>query len=416
MTSNKARACAALFLACLILLTWNVFRDRTPPDHRDDLALFISHADILGGSNRLRHSRDPRAAEKLVLAIHYRKPGSCIPGPCQSRDHDIPYAEFPAIQMKRMSGAKTRFAEFVARTSNELDKVPLRPLTGGGFIRHHVKGIDTSPSPLRFRHRAPNAPRSHDRYGLLVLNSGADTPAQIVYTLRNFLAFTGPCWGLVVVHAPSTEALVYAALRSLQLLPPEGSGAPDAATPGACVVALDRDVSYHEFNDLLKTAGFWQDLPGEHLQMFQTDSLFLKRDGVDPFIAEGWDYVGSPWRGRQGGPAVGNGGFSLRRRQAMIDVATEWPDISGLNEDVYFVHILLYSRYWVATPQVALRYSAEQLASPDPAGAHQLADGVAASQPWATFDQMIQVHRERLAAIAQDAGRARSACALRRGP
>ncbi len=74
------------------------------------------------------------------------------------------------------------------------------------------------------------------------------------------------------------------------------------------------------------------------------------------FVREGWDFVGAPWRGVQGGPSVGNGGFSLRRRAAMLAVCREWPDPSGINEDVYFGHILLYSRFWVASVEVGWGY------------------------------------------------------------
>jgi hypothetical protein len=86
----------------------------------------------------------------------------------------------------------------------------------------------------------------------------------------------------------------------------------------------------------------------------------------------------------------------------MVDVATVWPDATGINEDVYYSHILLYSRYRVAPVEVARRFASEQLPSDDPAGAHQLSYGVAESHPWTTFERMITFHQERLLKISTE--------------
>lgn len=57
------------------------------------------------------------------------------------------------------------------------------------------------------------------------------------YSVRNFLAFTTPCWGLIVVHSPSTAAAVTTVLSKVGIGPEKGRR-------GAYVVALDQDVNY----------------------------------------------------------------------------------------------------------------------------------------------------------------------------
>lgn len=166
---------------------------------------------------------------------------------------------------------------------------------------------------------------------------------------------------------------------------------------GAHLVHLNKNPSFKEFNGLLKSERFWRALPGDYILMFQTDSLFVSFH-VDDFVNAGWAYVGAPWKGDPswGGEAVGNGGFSLRMRQAMVDVCSAWPDESGINEDIYFSYILQYSHYWVATVEVAKTFAAEQIPGENPVGVHQLDEAVARSAPWGTYEKMVTVYKERL--------------------
>lgn len=137
-------------------------------------------------------------------------------------------------------------------------------------------------------------------------------------------------------------------------------------------------------------------MPGKSLLLFQTDSLLLKANGVDPFVRAGWDYVGAPWVGGN----VGNGGLSLRNRAAMVSIAHAWPDESLLNEDLYFTHLATFAGFRIPPAALARNFSVEfDEGTPrgsDPAGAHQLTDLVVSTRPWGTYAALKATYLRRL--------------------
>jgi hypothetical protein len=120
----------------------------------------------------------------------------------------------------------------------------------------------------------------------------------------------------------------------------------------------DHFSSAQGYSRLLVSAEFYQGFPGfEFLLILQPD-VFVFRDDLPRWLAYPFDYVGAPWpdgfelrvqAGKfvlSGGKTikayVGNGGFSLRRREKCIALIREHPEIaswfvlSGSNEDLFF--------------------------------------------------------------------------------
>ncbi len=112
------------------------------------------------------------------------------------------------------------------------------------------------------------------------------------------------------------------------------------------------------YSRLLTSAPLYRAFAGhEFMLVLQTDALLL-RDDLDAWCQRPFDYVGAPWPDgveimvnldRCTGPAsqrvkamVGNGGFSLRRNRACIELLQEFPQAldyfqrSGSNEDLFF--------------------------------------------------------------------------------
>jgi hypothetical protein len=91
-----------------------------------------------------------------------------------------------------------------------------------------------------------------------------------------------------------------------------------------------------DYNKLLTSVKFWESMPFDKVLIFQHDSKLL-RSGVDEFLE--WDYVGAPWKFQMNG---GNGGLSLRSKQAMIDTLKlhTWDNSKG-NEDIFFSNLLV---------------------------------------------------------------------------
>ena len=106
--------------------------------------------------------------------------------------------------------------------------------------------------------------------------------------------------------------------------------------------------------------------------MFQTDSRLCDKRGGRTSVCDyyGYDYIGAPWgwyplRGR-----VGNGGLSLRRREAMLlAIERHGPRNRNDNEDVYFADAR--AGLSIAPYELAREFSVENIHHPDPFAVHQ---------------------------------------------
>jgi hypothetical protein len=79
-----------------------------------------------------------------------------------------------------------------------------------------------------------------------------------------------------------------------------------------------------EYNFMLASSMFYERFaPYLYLLVFQTDSMLCdtSRHKIQDFL--GFDYVGAPWSFHRN--RVGNGGLSLRRREAMVTLTTKYP-------------------------------------------------------------------------------------------
>lgn len=140
--------------------------------------------------------------------------------------------------------------------------------------------------------------------------------------------------------------------------------------------------STHAYSKLLVSEDFYRAFPlADYLLILQPD-VYVFRDDLAYWLASGYDYVGAPWPGglqlrieagrfaAVGGLTttafVGNGGFSLRRREACIDLLGEFQDLAawfyqtGSNEDLFFSLIGgLSSRFRIPNQLLASRFSVE---------------------------------------------------------
>lgn len=141
--------------------------------------------------------------------------------------------------------------------------------------------------------------------------------------------------------------------------------------------------SVQGYSRLLVSVDFYDSFKdAEFLLILQTD-VFVFRDDLACWLARPFDYVGAPWpngfdlrvqAGKfaaiAGGKVikayVGNGGFSLRRREKCISLIREYPDIAnwfvhtGSNEDLFFSIMGSLSSDFVLPNQVmAAQFSVE---------------------------------------------------------
>jgi hypothetical protein len=137
--------------------------------------------------------------------------------------------------------------------------------------------------------------------------------------------------------------------------------------------------------ELLTSEHFWNYFQGEHILLYQEDSI-LFHGNIDPFLK--YDYIGAPWFKKQDDNShhVGNGGFSLRSKSAMINVIKcnkpliignstknymKTSNLKCIPEDVYFSKSLIDFKLGnVASYDEALQFSQETIIGKNPLGGH----------------------------------------------
>jgi len=86
------------------------------------------------------------------------------------------------------------------------------------------------------------------------------------------------------------------------------------------------------YNKLMMSRTILDEIPTDMFLVVQTDSLICRggSDLLSKFMK--YDYVGAPWKDRN---ALGNGGFSLRRKSKMLEILEKCPTLNH-NEDGFF--------------------------------------------------------------------------------
>lgn len=128
--------------------------------------------------------------------------------------------------------------------------------------------------------------------------------------------------------------------------------------------------SVMEYSNLLLTTNFWNLLTGKKILLYQEDT-FLFHGNIEPFLK--YDFIGAPWP-KEFKLEVGNGGFSLRSRDKMIEIIENYTITEELqkNEDVFFCTHMLNSRCGLIAPKNIAQYFAEEFViSNNPLGGHK---------------------------------------------
>jgi hypothetical protein len=135
---------------------------------------------------------------------------------------------------------------------------------------------------------------------------------------------------------------------------------------------LPMPTSVNAYSDMLVSCNFWRRFHTEYILIFQSDSRFCSTSPYDiqEFAEYGFPHIGAPWDEvknmgtiRAVGSRVGNGGFSLRQRSAMLASCIEGPNFKRqfLNEDAHFSnYFATHSDVWKICPtNIAEQFSAE---------------------------------------------------------
>jgi hypothetical protein len=122
-----------------------------------------------------------------------------------------------------------------------------------------------------------------------------------------------------------------------------------------------------EYNALLKSKAFWNQVPFSKVLIFQTDSIILSKDRNAICQYFKYPYIGAPWRDGR----VGNGGFSLRDKKFCLNVIKH-KKMSNINEDVWFSSVMYDPKHKLmqCPSNVAKAFSVETVYYPTPFAIH----------------------------------------------
>lgn len=158
-------------------------------------------------------------------------------------------------------------------------------------------------------------------------------------------------WGLQIFHGNQNEEMV----ENIQL-----------SFNNVTITNIGVDnLTNIQHSEYMENVDFWRKVKGEKALIFQTDSLLL-REGIDEFLE--YDYIGAPWRKPKENQWVGNGGLSLRTVSKMIEICENNPVTEQIWEDIYFMKHM--KGVGVADIETAMRFSMEDVFSPNPLGVH----------------------------------------------
>jgi len=183
----------------------------------------------------------------------------------------------------------------------------------------------------------------------------------LTFVVRNILENLNSDWTVLIYHGTGNEEWLKGKLSG------ELSGfAERIAIRNLGVENLPTSRSYSE---ILMSRKFTEEIPGEIFLVFQTDSMINSKfkDTLAKFMK--YDYVGAPWPWQH--LQVGNGGFSLRRKRAMLEIIDKAPKYWGENEDQFFSVGCQAFRPYKPSAEESREFSVEQIFHAESFGIHK---------------------------------------------
>lgn len=194
-------------------------------------------------------------------------------------------------------------------------------------------------------------PRAHAHLAAVVDNFDKHTPSDYI---------------LVVFHGKSSRSFAEAATSRVKRQ--------------KLLIALEVDnLNATEYNSLLKTAAFWNQIPGENILLFQTDAALCGRSSHILTEFESYPYIGcsydnvsigkqshwNPWA------FYGVGGLSFRKKSFMLQ-CIQRGDPYNLPEDVFFSECVSGHPEAPQSAEVLSRFCTQSSFNDKSFGAHKL--------------------------------------------
>ena len=175
------------------------------------------------------------------------------------------------------------------------------------------------------------------------------------FVLNNFCKNLDDNWDIVIVHGTKNENFVKNIITN------------DIKHNNHKIELVNlgvENLTIEEYNKLLTTPAFYDNIKTETFLIFQTDTMICEdyKDNINEFL--NYDYVGAPnkeW--------VGNGGLSLRKKSKMLDIINKFQRKDNQYEDQYFTE----KKHNLNIPDIttANKFSNEGIYSDESFGVHK---------------------------------------------
>jgi len=187
---------------------------------------------------------------------------------------------------------------------------------------------------------------------------------HIEFIIRNTILKLGPSWSHTIVCGQYNSLFMTKICQSI--------------SPQINIVTTTlKNITQKEYSLFLTSSTFWNILKSDKILIYQEDSCIFKNN-VDKFLK--WDYIGAPFEERTERICVGNGGFSIRTRQIMLEAIATRPSLeeriitynNKRPEDIYFCRTMVnYNIGKVADWDEAFSFSTENYVNINSFGGHQ---------------------------------------------
>jgi hypothetical protein len=177
------------------------------------------------------------------------------------------------------------------------------------------------------------------------------------FVLSNFMNNLDYHWNFVIMHGTDNKEFVEQILNKFE------------NKSRVKLVNLEvSNLSIYDYNNLLYSEKFYDNIDTEIFLVFQTDTIICnnKNNNINRFLK--YDYVGAPWKHMND---VGNGGLSLRRKSKMLEILKNCNRDPHMNEDVFFSFGCDNAKPYKPSVKEAKKFSVESIYEDYPFGHHK---------------------------------------------
>ena len=187
------------------------------------------------------------------------------------------------------------------------------------------------------------------------------------FLLKNLLENLPLNWFIQVYHGQENSEWLASKLQEFS--------ATNRARISTIPLAIRNFENSRAYSEFVASREFLLQIPTETFLIAQTDSMINPNN--KEFLAKflQYDYVGAPWPWDH--LHVGNGGFSLRKRSAMLRILDVVGPLQGDYEDQFFSTAAHVLKLKVPTREQAREFAVEQVYSPKFFAVHRVWDHIA---------------------------------------